>query len=116
MRQETCAFVTLLFYRIFAPTETIESHGRTGLRSQKGRPSLPRGIARRFSGTREGTRQQKTARSAIKHAIQQKESASTIRRLALSEGMTSLRQDAVRKVVAGQTTPEEIMRAVYLEE
>ena len=65
---------------------------------------------------RSGTRQQETARSAIKRAIQQKESASTIRRLALSEGMTSLRQDAVRKVVAGQTTPEEILRAVYLEE
>ena len=53
---------------------------------------------------------------AVKQAIHQKESASTIRRLALSEGMTSLRQDAVRKVVAGQTTPEEILRAVYLEE
>jgi len=38
------------------------------------------------------------------------------RDVALSEGMTSLRQDAVRKVVAGQTTPEEILRAVYLEE
>ena len=34
----------------------------------------------------------------VKQAIHQKESASTIRRLALSEGMTSLRQDAVRKV------------------
>jgi type IV pilus assembly protein PilB len=53
---------------------------------------------------------------AVKQAIHQKESASTIRRLALSEGMVSLRQDAVRKVVAGQTTPEEILRAVYLEE
>jgi type II secretory ATPase GspE/PulE/Tfp pilus assembly ATPase PilB-like protein len=53
---------------------------------------------------------------AVKQAIHNKESASTIRRLALSEGMTSLRQDAVRKVVAGLTTPEEILRAVYLEE
>jgi type II secretory ATPase GspE/PulE/Tfp pilus assembly ATPase PilB-like protein len=42
--------------------------------------------------------------------------ASTIRRLALNEGMISLRRDAVRKVVAGQTTPAEILRAVYLEE
>jgi type II secretory ATPase GspE/PulE/Tfp pilus assembly ATPase PilB-like protein len=53
---------------------------------------------------------------AVKQAIHSKESASTIRRLALSEGMTSLRQDAVRKVAAGQTSPEEILRAVYLEE
>jgi type II secretory ATPase GspE/PulE/Tfp pilus assembly ATPase PilB-like protein len=49
-------------------------------------------------------------------AIHQKESASTIRRLAIEEGMVSLRQDAVREVVAGMTTPEEILRAVYLEE
>jgi type II secretory ATPase GspE/PulE/Tfp pilus assembly ATPase PilB-like protein len=53
---------------------------------------------------------------AVKQAIHAKESASTIRRLALSEGMRSLRQDAVRKVVARQTSPEEILRAVYLEE
>jgi type IV pilus assembly protein PilB len=52
----------------------------------------------------------------VKHAIHLKESASTVRRLALEEGMVSLRQDAVRKVVAGLTTPEEILRAVYLEE
>jgi type II secretory ATPase GspE/PulE/Tfp pilus assembly ATPase PilB-like protein len=39
-----------------------------------------------------------------------------VRRLALEEGMVSLRQDAVRKVVAGLTTTEEILRAVYLEE
>src|SRR5260370_980635 len=52
----------------------------------------------------------------VKQAIHNKECASTVRRLALEEGMVSLRQDAVRKVVAGQTTPEEILRAVYLEE
>jgi type IV pilus assembly protein PilB len=52
----------------------------------------------------------------VKHAIHQKESASTVRRMALEEGMVSLRQDAVRKVVAGMTTPAEILRAVYLEE
>jgi type II secretory ATPase GspE/PulE/Tfp pilus assembly ATPase PilB-like protein len=35
--------------------------------------------------------------------------------MALEEGMVSLRQDAIRKVVAGQTTPEEVFRSVYLE-
>jgi len=53
---------------------------------------------------------------AVKQAIHTKESASTIRRIAIDEGMVSLRQDAVRKVVAGFTTPEEILRAVYVEE
>lgn len=58
-------------------------------------------------------RTREAAREAI---LRQEVAASTIRRLALSEGMRSLREDAVRKVVAGQTTPEEILRAVYLEE
>jgi type II secretory ATPase GspE/PulE/Tfp pilus assembly ATPase PilB-like protein len=52
----------------------------------------------------------------IKQAIHSRESASTIRRLAIEEGMTSLRQDAVRKVIQGLTTPEEILRAVHLQE
>ena len=48
--------------------------------------------------------------------IHRKESASTIRRAALEEGMISLRQDAIRKVVQGLTTPEEVFRGVYLED
>ena len=52
----------------------------------------------------------------LKALIHRKESASTIRRLALEEGMISLRQDAIRKVVQGLTTPEELFRSVYLEE
>jgi general secretion pathway protein E len=52
----------------------------------------------------------------LKQLIHRKESASTIRRAALEEGMISLRQDAIRKVVAGLTTPEEVFRSVYLEE
>jgi len=43
-------------------------------------------------------------------------SARPIRRLALDEGMISLRQDGIRKVVQGMTTPEEVFRSVYLEE
>jgi type II secretory ATPase GspE/PulE/Tfp pilus assembly ATPase PilB-like protein len=52
----------------------------------------------------------------VKALIHRKESASTIRRLAVEEGMISLRQDAIRKVVQGLTTPEEVFRSVYLEE
>jgi type II secretory ATPase GspE/PulE/Tfp pilus assembly ATPase PilB-like protein len=52
----------------------------------------------------------------IKQLIHRKESASTIRHAAIEEGMVSLRQDAIQKVVAGRTTPAEILRAVYLEE
>jgi type II secretory ATPase GspE/PulE/Tfp pilus assembly ATPase PilB-like protein len=52
----------------------------------------------------------------IKALIHRKESAGTIRKAAIEEGMVTLQQDAARKVLAGQTTPEEILRAVYLEE
>jgi type IV pilus assembly protein PilB len=52
----------------------------------------------------------------IKAMIHRKESASTIRRAAVEAGMVTLQQDAARKVLAGLTTPEEILRAVYLEE
>jgi len=52
----------------------------------------------------------------IKALIHRKESASTIRKVAIEEGMLTLQQDAARKVHAGLTTPEEILRAVYLEE
>jgi general secretion pathway protein E len=53
---------------------------------------------------------------AIKQLIHRKEAASTIRRAAIEGGMVSLKRDAVRKVLQGMTTPQEILRAVYLEE
>src|SRR5439155_19629834 len=52
----------------------------------------------------------------IKALVHRKESAGTIRKAAIEEGMIALQQDAARKVLAGLTTPEEILRAVYLEE
>ena len=52
----------------------------------------------------------------LKQLIHRKESASTIRQAAIEEGMVSLRRDAIRKVVQGVTTPEEVFRSVYLEE
>ena len=116
MRQETCAFVTLLFYRIFAPTETIESYGRTRPALSEGSALAPSRDRPEVFGYPGGNTAAEDSQECGQAGDPSKESASTIRRLALSEGMTSLRQDAVRKVVAGQTTPEEILRAVYLEE
>jgi type II secretory ATPase GspE/PulE/Tfp pilus assembly ATPase PilB-like protein len=52
----------------------------------------------------------------IKKLIHQKEPASVIRAAAVTENMVSLNQDAVTKVLAGLTTPAEILRAVYTEE
>ena len=52
---------------------------------------------------------------AVKAAIHARETSSTIRQLAVGEGMRTLRADAVRKMLQGVTTPEEVLRAVYLE-
>ena len=52
----------------------------------------------------------------IKEAIQARASAGEIRRVAIQNGMTTLRDDAIRKVQLGLTTPEEVLRAVFLEE
>ena len=53
---------------------------------------------------------------SVRAAIHRKESSATIRQIALGEGMQSLRAEAVRKMLAGWTTPEEVLRAVYQED
>lgn len=52
---------------------------------------------------------------AVRDAIQERKSAAEIRRAAVATGMTALRDDALRKVLSGVTTLEEVMRAVYLD-
>jgi type II secretory ATPase GspE/PulE/Tfp pilus assembly ATPase PilB-like protein len=51
----------------------------------------------------------------VRAAIHRRESSSTIRQIALQDGMKPLRYDAVRKMLSGVTTPEEVLRSVYLE-
>jgi type II secretory ATPase GspE/PulE/Tfp pilus assembly ATPase PilB-like protein len=51
----------------------------------------------------------------IKEAIHARASASEIRRVAVEQGMVTLQEDAIRKVQLGLTTPEEVLRAVYME-
>ncbi|MBL9167512.1 MAG: Flp pilus assembly complex ATPase component TadA [Verrucomicrobiales bacterium] len=46
-----------------------------------------------------------------RHLINQKAPAAELRRQALEMGMRSLREDGARKVVAGVTTPDEVIRA-----
>jgi len=47
----------------------------------------------------------------VKRLIYEKVSATTIRQRARSLGMRTLREDGVRKVLAGLTTPEEVIEA-----
>ncbi len=47
--------------------------------------------------------------------ILEKRPSSELRKAALSEGMTTLRQSAVAKVLAGVTTLKEINRVTFIE-
>jgi type II secretory ATPase GspE/PulE/Tfp pilus assembly ATPase PilB-like protein len=51
----------------------------------------------------------------IRNAIQERRNAGEIRKIAQQTGMVALRDDALRKVLSGLTTLEEVLRAVYLD-
>jgi type II secretory ATPase GspE/PulE/Tfp pilus assembly ATPase PilB-like protein len=51
----------------------------------------------------------------VRNAIQERKNAAEIRRAAIGGGMVALRDDALRKVLSGVTTLEEVLRAVYLD-
>lgn len=51
----------------------------------------------------------------VRVAIQERKSAAEIRKAATQNGMVALRDDALRKVLSGVTTLEEVLRAVYLD-
>ena len=51
----------------------------------------------------------------IREMILEKRPSSEIRKAAISEGMTTLRQSAVAKVLAGETTLKEINRVTFIE-
>ncbi|MFC1621407.1 ATPase, T2SS/T4P/T4SS family [Candidatus Omnitrophota bacterium] len=52
----------------------------------------------------------------LKELVIKKSSSSEIRKLAIAQGMQVLRQDGWQKVLAGSTTPEEVMQVAPLEE
>jgi type IV pilus assembly protein PilB len=56
-----------------------------------------------------------TMTEPVRNAIQARASAPEIRRAAVESGTIALREDALRKVLSGVTTLEEVLRAVYLE-
>jgi len=52
----------------------------------------------------------------IKRMVLDKRSALEIREAAVGEGMILMQQCGLRKVLAGVTSPEEVMRVTYVEE
>ncbi|MFQ6131894.1 MAG: GspE/PulE family protein [Armatimonadota bacterium] len=53
---------------------------------------------------------------AVRQAILREAPASDIRRIAVSEGMQTMRDDGLAKAKAGITALEEVLRAVYIED
>jgi len=51
----------------------------------------------------------------VREMILEKRPSSEIRKAAISEGMTTLRQSAIAKVLAGETTLKEINRVTFIE-
>ena len=54
--------------------------------------------------------------SAIRDAVMRQEPSDTLRRIAIGEGMETLRQDGLRKALEGRTTLEEVLRVTTAEE
>jgi general secretion pathway protein E len=50
----------------------------------------------------------------IKHRVLETYDANLIKREALSQGMTTLRRDGIRKVLEGTTTIEEVLRVTQM--
>jgi type II secretory ATPase GspE/PulE/Tfp pilus assembly ATPase PilB-like protein len=50
----------------------------------------------------------------VRHLITARESEHAIKTAAVREGMHTLQQSGVTKIIQGVTTPQEVMREVYL--
>lgn len=51
----------------------------------------------------------------LKRMVLEKQSSVEIRNAAINEGMITMQQSGLRKVLNGTTSPEEVMRVVYVE-
>jgi type II secretory ATPase GspE/PulE/Tfp pilus assembly ATPase PilB-like protein len=54
--------------------------------------------------------------SAIRDAVMRQQPSDSLRRIAIGEGMETLRQDGLRKALEGRTTLEEVLRVTTAEE
>jgi len=59
---------------------------------------------------RTGIYEMLTVSEAIRHLVMKKADSNSVCRQAVEEGMKTLREDGARKVIAGITTPEELLR------
>lgn len=91
------------------------------LPTDKGRPTLYRGTGcsqcadTGYRG-RMGVFEVMTVDEPIRRAILKDPAADDIRQLALKAGMTTMRQDAIAKMLEGLTTADEVKKRVYVEQ
>lgn len=86
---------------------------------RRGKAVLTRGAGCKFCGNtgfqgRVGVFEVMRVSENVRRAILMGEPAHVIRQIAVSEGMSSLQHSAFRKVVEGQTTLDEVRRAVFI--
>ena len=55
-------------------------------------------------------RKERTSYERVPHLVYKRETAGTIKKVALDAGMQTLRMDGARKVLAGVTTVSEVLR------
>ena len=53
---------------------------------------------------------------SIRRLVFQRPNADDIRQLAIQNGMTTMREDAIQKMLDGVTTPEEVKKRVFVDE
>ncbi|MEW6203092.1 MAG: GspE/PulE family protein [bacterium] len=87
--------------------------------TKSGKVSLWRGRGCKYCGNtgyhgRTGIFEVMPITEEIRHLIIRGETANVIRRVAIQQGMSTLRHSALRKIVDGQTSLDEVRRAVFL--
>ncbi len=93
--------------------ETAKALGLRGRSAMKGK-GCPACKRSGFSG-RTGVYEVMEVSKKIQHTIESKAPDSVLRRISRAEGMTTLIEDALAKIEAGRTTPEEVLGSVQVE-
>jgi type IV pilus assembly protein PilB len=102
-----------------ATNEQIETFG---LKVEKGEhPLIPKGqgcrkCSKRGLRGRTAVYEVMSMSEALRDNVLARSSGDVLKELAIAEGMSTMRQSGIRRMLDGKTTPEEIVRVLYVEE
>ncbi|NIM05336.1 MAG: type II secretion system protein GspE [Armatimonadetes bacterium] len=105
----------------YAPSPEVLSQMKSNGKSLPRSTQLARGVGCRecnqigYRG-RSGVFEVMRMSEALRELVLQRQSASAIREKARQEGMQTMKESALEKVLMGTTSAEEIMRVIYVEE